>query len=113
MQGRGARAALIESPDIDQADVARLAIRYRIATMVNGEGGYVERGGLMGYNPVHTDAMRSTAVIIEKIFRGIKPADIPWQLPDRTQIEINLRTAKALGLAIPPDILLRADKVFE
>ncbi len=108
-----ARAAIISSPDIDIPEVARLALRHGVATMLNGAPGYVEQGGLMGYDPLHENPMRRTAAIIDKIFRGAKPADIPWELPDRVRLEINLRTAKALGLTIPPDVLLQADKVHE
>ena len=113
MERAGARAALIYSPDIDLPEVARLAIRYRVATMVGNEPGYVDSGGLVAYNMVHENFLQRTAVIIAKIMKGTKPGDIPWELPDRTFLGINLRTAKALALAVPGDVLLRANKVVE
>ena len=106
------RAAFIDSPDVDIPEVARLAIRYGVATVMNGFLGYVE-AGLMKYAMYHGDQDRHAAAMIDKLFRGVKPADIPWELPDRTHLTINLRTAKALGLTFPQDILARADKVIE
>ena len=113
MKKLGMRAALINSPDIDMADVARLAIQNGVATMLNGAPEYVELGGLMAYDSFHADLMQRTAAIIDKLFRGVKLADIPWELPDRTFLAVNLSTAKALGLTIPSDILLRADQVVQ
>jgi putative tryptophan/tyrosine transport system substrate-binding protein len=113
MKRLGIRAALINSPDIDMADVAGLAIQNGVATMLNGAPGYVELGGLMSYDPFHADLLQRTAVIVDKLFRGVKLADIPWELPDRTFLAVNLSTAKALGLTIPSDILLRADEIIQ
>jgi putative ABC transport system substrate-binding protein len=113
MKRLGAGAALISFSNVDFSEVARLAIRHGVATLADGEPRYVEEGGLVGYDTFHENPERRIAMIIDRLFRGAKPADIPWELPDRTLLEVNLRTAKALGLTIPPDVLLRADKVFE
>jgi putative tryptophan/tyrosine transport system substrate-binding protein len=115
MKSAPARAALVAlgqftSQNADQ--VARLAIRHGVATM-STRSGYVELGGLMTFSMYHSQPYSRWASIIDKIFRGVKPADIPWELPDRSHFAINLGTAKALGLTISPDLLLRADQVIE
>jgi putative ABC transport system substrate-binding protein len=113
MRRSGARAAFIQFADGDAAIVStKLAVRHGIATMY-GDDFYVPQGGLMSFNMYHTDMLQRTVSIIDKIFRGVKPADIPWELPDRTRLAINLATAKLLGLKIPTDVLLRADQVVE
>jgi putative tryptophan/tyrosine transport system substrate-binding protein len=70
-------------------------------------------GGLISYDMFHGNFMRRSASLIDKVFRGMKPAEIPWELPDRSHLAINLATAKLLGLTVPPDLLLRADQVIE
>jgi putative tryptophan/tyrosine transport system substrate-binding protein len=113
MRRSGARAAFIQFADGDAAIVStKLAVRHGIATMY-GDDVYVPRGGLMSFNMYHTDMLQRTASIIDKIFRGMKPADIPWELPDHSHLAINLGTAKLLGLTVPADLLLRADQVVE
>jgi putative ABC transport system substrate-binding protein len=105
--------------DLPEEEVAKLAIRHRVATISGllndrDEPSYVEKGGLMTFSMIPARPYEeSLAGIIDKIFRGMKPADIPWELPDRSYFAINLRTAKALGLRVPPDLVLRADKVVE
>jgi putative tryptophan/tyrosine transport system substrate-binding protein len=78
-----------------------------------GAGDNVVAGGLMSYAADHGDMFRRSAVYIDKILKGTKPADLPVEQASRFQLIINLKTAKALGLTIPPSILARADEVIE
>jgi len=72
-----------------------------------------EQGGLLGYGPRNTAVYRQVAGLIDKILRGAKPADIPVEQPTKFELVVNLKTAKAIGVAIPQTIMLRADKVIE
>jgi putative ABC transport system substrate-binding protein len=74
---------------------------------------YVEAGALMSYGPNFQDLFRRTAEIVDKILRGAKPADIPVEQPTKFDLVLNLTTAKALGLDVPPTLLARADEVIE
>jgi putative tryptophan/tyrosine transport system substrate-binding protein len=74
---------------------------------------FVEDGGLMSYAPSLSDLWRRTATYVDKILKGAKPADLPVEQPTKFELVVNLRTAKALGLTIPPSILVRADQVIE
>ena len=70
-------------------------------------------GGLLSYRPDAVDSFRGAATYVDRILRGANPSDLPVQLPTKFEMVVNLKTAKALGLAVPPSILLRADEVIE
>jgi putative ABC transport system substrate-binding protein len=92
--------------------LADLALRHRLPTMFERREN-VESGGLMSYGADFPDMFRRSAAYVDKILRGAKPADLPVEQPTKFELVINLKTAKALGLTIPPSLLLRADAVIQ
>ena len=89
-----------------------LAVGARLPTM-HGSRDYVEAGGLMSLGANYPDQFRRSADYVDKILRGAKPADLPVQQPTKFDLIVNLITAKALGLEVPPTLLARADEVIE
>jgi putative tryptophan/tyrosine transport system substrate-binding protein len=92
--------------------ISTLALGARLPTLL-GIRDYVEAGGLVSYGPNTPDLFRRAADLVDKILRGAKPKDIPVEQPAKFDLVINLTTAKALGLTIPPTLLARADEVIE
>jgi len=111
---RGMAVAIATDPFLtaDRAHVVRLASTNRLPTIA-GLGLFVESGAVLSYGPSLFDLYRRAAVYVDKILRGAKPADLPVEQPTKFELVINLGTAKALGLAIPQSILLRADRVIQ
>jgi ABC-type uncharacterized transport system substrate-binding protein len=92
--------------------LADVALKHRLPTMFGVEENVVA-GGLMSYGPDHPDLTRRATVYIDKILKGANPADLPIEQASKYHLIINLKTAKALGLTIPPALLQRADQVIE
>ena len=97
---------------LNRKRVIEFAATHRIPTMYEANS-YVEAGGLMSYGSDAEDRLRRAAYFVDRILKGAKPADLPLEQPTRYYLSINLKTAKALGLAIPQTILLQADQVIE
>jgi putative ABC transport system substrate-binding protein len=74
---------------------------------------FARDGGLLSYGVDEVDTFHHAATYVDRILRGTKPAELPVQLPTKFEMVVNLKTAKALGLAVPPSIMLRADEVIE
>jgi putative ABC transport system substrate-binding protein len=91
---------------------AELALKHRLpAVALNGS--FPNEGGLMSYSANVADLHRETAIYVDKILKGAKPADLPVQQPTKFELVVNLKTAKALGITVPQSILLRSDRVIE
>ena len=91
--------------------IADLAIKYRLPSM-NEDSPYVEAGGLMSYAANDADHFRRAAYYVDRILKGTKPTDLPMEQPTKFEFVINLKTAKQIGVTIPPNVLARADKVI-
>ena len=92
--------------------LAELAMTHKLPSLF-GPRHHVEAGGLMSYSPDRADQWRRGAIYVDKILKGSKPADLPVQQPTKFELVINIKTAKALGLTIPPSLLQRADQVIQ
>src|SRR5262245_11569947 len=114
LKGRAEALYVASDPlmNTNRVRINTLALAARLP-MMHAIREYVEAGGLMSYGPNFPDLWRRTADLVDKILRGAKPADIPVEQPTKFDLVINLTTAKALGLEIPPTLLARADEVIE
>ena len=92
--------------------IAEFGAMYRTPT-ISGWEDFAVDGNLMTYGPNLHDSGRHVATYVDKVLKGAKPADLPVEQPRKPQLVINLKTAKLLGLTIPPSLLLRADRVVE
>ena len=109
----GAVVVLIDSMLIDhRRRIVDLAARRRLPT-VSATREIVDAGGLMSYGPSVRDMFRHAAIFVDKILKGAKPADLPVEQPTKFELVINLKTAKALGLTIPPSLRARADQMVQ
>jgi putative tryptophan/tyrosine transport system substrate-binding protein len=103
-------SSYIASPEVPR--ILEFALRHRIPTF--GDSSRLAHDGLlMSYSPDLVSMFRRAAYYVDRILRGTKPADLPIEQPTKFELVINLKTAKALGLTIPPSLLLRADQVLE
>ena len=89
-----------------------LALQHRFA-VVSGSKEFVEAGGLIAYGPSFADMFRRAAGYVDKILRGTKAADLPVEQPTTFELVVNMKTAKLLGITIPPSMLARADQILE
>jgi putative ABC transport system substrate-binding protein len=96
---------------IERKRIAELAIKNRLPAIYDDRA-YVEAGGLMSYGTNQADLYRRAAVYVDKILKGAKPADLPVEQPTKFEFVINLKSAKQIGLKIPPNVLARADRVI-
>jgi ABC-type uncharacterized transport system substrate-binding protein len=105
---------LVRDPIIDSEHfrILDFVIEKHVLSM-HGEEQFTEAGGLMSYGPRRVELFRRAAVYVDKILTGAKPADLPVEQPRKFELAINLKTAKQIGLTIPPNVLARADKVIK
>jgi len=104
--------AVIVQPSLPTKRAAELALQQRLPA-VSVPRWFADEGGLMSYSAIYADLFRKAAVYVDKVLKGAHPADLPVEQPTRFQLVINMKTAKALGLTVPPALLARADDVIE
>jgi putative tryptophan/tyrosine transport system substrate-binding protein len=97
---------------LNRTRIVEMAAKCRLPAIYHRKE-FVEAGGLMSYGPNHADLYRRAAIYVDKILKGAKPADLPVEQPTKFELVINLKTAKAIGVTIPPDVLMWADRVIK
>jgi putative ABC transport system substrate-binding protein len=112
-KGHADAALVLPGPltNSQRIQIAELAVKSRLPVMYSARE-HVDVGGLMYYGPSFTDLSRRAATYVDKILKGAKPADLPVEQPTKFELVINLKTAKQIGLTVPPNVLARADKVI-
>jgi ABC-type uncharacterized transport system substrate-binding protein len=112
-KGHASALITVRNPTLTrhQKRIAELAIKNRLPSMFESTD-YVEAGGLVSYAANYTEIFRRAAVYVDKILKGAKPADLPVEQPTKFELVINLKTAKQIGVTIPPNVLARANKVI-
>jgi putative ABC transport system substrate-binding protein len=113
-KGRAEAVLLLPSPVLNpyRTEIADLAVKSRLPA-IYGQPEFVEAGGLMVYSVSFTDLFRRAATYVDKILKGRKPADLPVEQPKKFEFIINLKAAKQIGLTVPPNLLVRADRVIK
>ena len=107
------QSSCLEAPSHShRTQVADLAVKNRLP-VIFPQSEYVEDGGLMSYGANYADLYRRAATYVDKILKGAKPADLPVEQPTKFEFVINLKAAKQIGLTIPPNVLVRADRVIK
>jgi putative ABC transport system substrate-binding protein len=116
-RGASGSGALIQVDDAvftsHRLTLVALATRHRLPGVYGGGREFVEIGGFLALGPNYSDLYRRAATYVDKILKGAKPADLPVEQPTRFELIINLKTAKVLGVEVPPMLLGRADEVIE
>ena len=113
-KGRAAAVLILVAGSIATAhrtEIVELAVKRRLPAIYNSAE-FVEAGGLMSYATSFTDLFRRAATYVDKILKGAKPADLPVEQPTKFEFIISLKAAKQIGLTIPPNVLVRADRVI-
>ena len=115
--GEGPRGGLVVTPDYFMLNhteqIVSQAARNNVPTIYPWKSVVVKQDGLLSYGPDLVDIVRRSVPYVDKILRGAKPADLPVQVPVKFEMAVNVKTAKVLGLTVPPSILLRADEAVE
>ena len=113
VKARSAALAVLSTPltNSSQDRIAELAAKHRLPSIHNRKE-FVDQGGLMSYGLDQTERYTRVAVLIDKILKGAKPAELPVERPTKFELVINLQTAKQIGITIPPNVLARADRVI-
>ena len=93
-------------------EIIAFAAEYRLPAIYQWRE-HAEAGGLISYGPSLAAMWRQSAIMVAKVLKGVKPADLPVEQPTKFELAVNLRTAKSLDLTLPPSVLLRADEVIE
>jgi putative ABC transport system substrate-binding protein len=111
LKGKGAEAVIVQ-PTLPRKGAIERALEHRLPS-VSGNRAFADGGGLMSYSASLADRYRNAAAYVDKILKGAKPGDLPVQQPVKFELVVNLKTAKAIGVAVPPTLLARADEVID